>query len=423
MFLRAPNEEGEYELVYFRRLDEEFNKVVKFYKLKVEEVVKEANMLNKQMDALIAFRIKVEGLRSESEGSVEISRLTAEVEASTMALYASLPFGVRANRRVAVDAIEGEESSSHGHLDESGDDKFSNENRSINQNAKQHKPKNSKALPRPAPLEILNQVKMNNTHETPRSTIKGLLHVHNLKEIKFNRENLKKVEEQLKQAFIEFYQKLCFLRVIVLLNMLAFSKIMKKYDKTTSINASKAYLKMVDNSYLGSFDEVNKLMDMVEATLIKHFLNSNRSKEMNNLRPKVKRERHRITFSLGFLFGCSMALLIALILVIHTRNIIDQKGYDQYMDTSFPFYSLIVKLPDFFLADQLTSKGVYFAVIVPFLHKQIVAVIVAVLEIIHRGIWNLFRLENEHLNNVDKYRAFKSVPLPFNYNEDDDKDE
>ncbi|GMP46525.1 hypothetical protein CsSME_00014642 [Camellia sinensis var. sinensis] len=214
MFLTAPNEEGEYELVYFRRLDEEFNKVVKFYKLKVEEVVKEANMLNKQMDALIAFRIKVEGLRSESEGSVEISRLAAEVEASTMALYASLPFGVRANRRVAVDAIEGEESSSHGHLDESGDDKFSNENRSINQNAKQHKPKNSKALPRPAPLEILNQVKMNNTHETPRSTIKGLLHVHNLKEIKFNRENLKKVEEQLKQAFIEFYQKLCFLRVI-----------------------------------------------------------------------------------------------------------------------------------------------------------------------------------------------------------------
>ncbi|KAF5955118.1 hypothetical protein HYC85_007974 [Camellia sinensis] len=35
-----------------------------------------------------------------------------------------------------------------------------------------------------------------------------------------------------------------------------------------------------------------------------------------------------------------MALLIALILVIHTRNIINQKGYDQYMDTLFPLYSL-----------------------------------------------------------------------------------
>ncbi|KAL7240575.1 hypothetical protein ACSBR2_006269 [Camellia fascicularis] len=213
MFFRATNKGGEYELVYFRRLDEVFNKVVKFYKLRVEEVVKEANMLNKQMDALIAFRIKVEGPRSESEGSVEINCLAAEVEASTTVLYASLPSGVRANRRAAVDAIEGEESSSHGHLDESGDDKFSNENRSINQNAKQHKPKNSKAPPRPAPLEILNQVKMNNTLETPRSTIKGLLSVYNLKEIKFSRENLKKVEEQLKQAFIEFYQKLRFLRV------------------------------------------------------------------------------------------------------------------------------------------------------------------------------------------------------------------
>lgn len=29
----------------------------------------------------------------------------------------------------------------------------------------------------------------------------------------------------------------------------------------------------------------------------------------------------------------------------------------------------------------------------------------------------LIRLENEHLNNVGKYRAFNSVPLPFHYDE------
>ena len=29
--------------------------------------------------------------------------------------------------------------------------------------------------------------------------------------------------------------------------------------------------------------------------------------------------------------------------------------------------------------------------------------------------FQLIRLENEHLNNVGKYRAFKSVPLPFYY--------
>ena len=27
------------------------------------------------------------------------------------------------------------------------------------------------------------------------------------------------------------------------------------------------------------------------------------------------------------------------------------------------------------------------------------------------------RMENEHLNNVGKYRAFNSVPLPFDYDE------
>lgn len=50
--------------------------------------------------------------------------------------------------------------------------------------------------------------------------------------------------------------------------------------------------------------------------------------------------------------------------------------------------------------------------------------IFAFLEILRRGIWNFFRLENEHLNNVGKYRAFKSVPLPFSYtDEQEDKDE
>ena len=30
------------------------------------------------------------------------------------------------------------------------------------------------------------------------------------------------------------------------------------------------------------------------------------------------------------------------------------------------------------------------------------------------------RLENEHLNNVGKFRAFTSVPLPFNYGEEEE---
>ncbi|OMO71881.1 hypothetical protein COLO4_27988 [Corchorus olitorius] len=50
-----------------------------------------------------------------------------------------------------------------------------------------------------------------------------------------------------------------------------------------------------------------------------------------------------------------------------------------------------------------------------------ITTVISCLEIIRRGIWNFFRIENEHLNNVGKYRAFKSVPLPFNYDDEDSK--
>ena len=59
IFLRSSDDGGEFELVFFKRLDYEFNKVVNFYREKVEEVVKRAQELNIQMDAFIALRIKV----------------------------------------------------------------------------------------------------------------------------------------------------------------------------------------------------------------------------------------------------------------------------------------------------------------------------------------------------------------------------
>ncbi|KAA8529392.1 hypothetical protein F0562_033809 [Nyssa sinensis] len=697
MFLRMGDEGGEYEVVYFKRLDDEFNKVLKFYKSKVEEVVKEAEMLNKQMDALIAFRIKVERPQGWFDRSAELTHLASGVAASTAALSISTPSSARTNRRVPMDIIEEDGPSSHAQSEESTGYKDVKEARATIQTVQEQKPKlKNVRVTRPAPLEILSHVKMNNTLETPRSTIKGFLSVPTQTQLDFSRENLRKVKEQLKRAFVEFYNKLRLLKSYSFMNMMAFSKIMKKYDKITSRSASKSYLKMVDSSYLGSSDEVAKLMERVEVTFIKHFANSNRRKGMNTLRPKAKIERHRVTFSLGFFVGCTVALILALILIIRARDIINHENQSQYMDNMFPLYSLFglvilhmvmyaaniyfwrryrvnysfifgfkqgtelgyrevlllsfgfavlalasvlanldmemdqktkdykaltelvplglvvlvvvilicpiniiyrssrfffltcvfhcicaplykVTLPDFFLADQLTSQvqairslefyicyygwgdyklrenscktsdvyntfyfiiagipywsrllqclrrlqeekdimqGInglkYFSTIIAvstrtaytlnkgfgwrmiagiasviaaifgtywdlvmdwgllqrksknrwlrdklliphktvyfgamalnvllrfawlqtvfnfnfnFLHRQTMIALVAVLEIIRRGIWNFFRLENEHLNNVGKFRAFKSVPLPFNYNEDEEKDE
>ncbi|XVE53189.1 hypothetical protein DITRI_Ditri02bG0183800 [Diplodiscus trichospermus] len=335
-FLMSSEEGGEYEMVYFRRLDDEFNKVEKFYKGKVQEVLKEADVLNKQMDALIAFRIKVEnppGINFDS--SVEMTRLASDIAASAAALSAATPSGARSTSKKAPH-LEAIEESIHGQAADDDDD--DEEGNTPIQEPKPQKPKIKVVVP--ASLEVLDRVKMNNTLETPRSTIKGVLKVPNHTDLSFSRENLRKVEEQLKRAFVVFYQKLRLLKSYSFLNTLAFSKIMKKYDKITSRNASKSYMKMVDNSYLGSSDEVTKLMERVETTFIKHFSNANRAKGMNILRPKTKRERHRITFSTGFFAGCLASLVLSLILIIRARNIMDSGGRTVYMETMFPLYSL-----------------------------------------------------------------------------------
>ncbi|KAH9774010.1 phosphate transporter PHO1 [Citrus sinensis] len=150
-------------------------------------------------------------------------------------------------------------------------------------------------------LEVLDRVKITNTLETPRSTIKGALKVPQHTELKFSRENLRKVEDQLN-----------------FLNMLI-----------TSRNAAKSYMKMV-----------SKLMEGVETTFVKHFSNSNRSEGMNVLRPKAKRERHRITFPTGFLSGRTAAPVTAVILIIRAHDLLNKVGQKQYMDNMFPLYSL-----------------------------------------------------------------------------------
>ncbi len=46
-------------------------------------------------------------------------------------------------------------------------------------------------------------------------------------------------------------------------------------------------------------------------------------------------------------------------------------------------------------------------------HSTIFSFLVSLLEIIRRGMWALFRVENEHCANVSQYKASRDVPLPY----------
>jgi hypothetical protein len=62
------------------------------------------------------------------------------------------------------------------------------------------------------PLKILERVKINNTFKSPLATIKGVFKDSKEEELSFKKEELKKVEERLRVALIEFYQKLLLLK-------------------------------------------------------------------------------------------------------------------------------------------------------------------------------------------------------------------
>ncbi|KAJ9540763.1 hypothetical protein OSB04_027269 [Centaurea solstitialis] len=274
LFLRSSEEGAENELVFFRKLDEEFNKVIDFYRGKVEEVVVEAEDLNKQMDAFIALQVKIIDPNFHTPSPSGSSPLRPERDQQKM-----------------------------------------------------------------VSLEVLDHVKINVIPESALSTLKNIFDGAK-SDLSFSQGELRNAQAKLKQAFVEFHRKLRLLKSYSFLNQLGFSKIMKKYDKITSRNASKAYLEMVENSFLSQSDEVVKLMERVEAAFIKHFANANRRQGMRDLRPRAKRDNHGVTFFMGCFFGCSIALIVAVILTVKARDLFKSEGRNQYMTNIFPLYSL-----------------------------------------------------------------------------------
>lgn len=48
-------------------------------------------------------------------------------------------------------------------------------------------------------------------------------------------------------------------------------------------------------------------------------------------------------------------------------------------------------------------------------HSTFVSFAVAFSEVTRRGIWTLFRVENEHCSNVARFKASRDVPLPYSF--------
>lgn len=71
----------------------------------------------------------------------------------------------------------------------------------------------------------------------------------------------------------------------------------------------------------------------------------------------------------------------------------------------------------------LRQQWIFYAIFTEDLqHSSAVSFFVGVAEVLRRGMWSLFRVENEHCNNVSNHRASRDIPLPYKLDDDEEEE-
>lgn len=157
-----------------------------------------------------------------------------------------------------------------------------------------------------------------------------------------NKKNLHRAEKLIRGALVELYRGLGFLNTYRSLNMLAFEKILKKFDKLTGKQQIlPIYFNVVERSYFNTSDKVVKLSDEIEELFVQYFAADDRRKAMTYLKPKQSKVSHTVTFFIGLFTGCFLALFVGYIIMAHLAKPYLSSNMATNMATSYQVFSLI----------------------------------------------------------------------------------
>ncbi|OWM85777.1 hypothetical protein CDL15_Pgr023710 [Punica granatum] len=159
-----------------------------------------------------------------------------------------------------------------------------------------------------------------------------------------NRKKIQYAEKMIRGAFVELYRGLGLLKTYSSLNMTAFTKILKKFDKVARRQSSGTYLKEVKRSHFVSSDKVVRLMDEVESIFTKHFANNDRKKAMKFLRPQQSKDSHMVTFFVGLFTGSFVTLFSIYAILAHVAGIFSPSNDVGYMEIVYPVFSVFALL-------------------------------------------------------------------------------
>ncbi|KAK6914124.1 EXS, C-terminal [Dillenia turbinata] len=252
------SEEDEVKM-FIERLDEELNKVNKFYESKEGECIERGEVLNKQLEKLVDVK---QVLSDRRRGNYPFSRSNSDSPPS------SNPPSAQNSDYSETPSELSDNPTESAQTDEVIAEPERNGVRRID-------------IPATTPTQAITAVTSMSWEDL----------VNNPKKIRC-------AEKMIRSAFVELYRGLGLLKTYRSLNMVAFKKILKKFDNVSNQQASAAYLRTVNISYFVCSDKVPchcrviRLMDEVESIFTKHFANNNRKKAMKFLRPQQNKDSH-----------------------------------------------------------------------------------------------------------------------------------
>ncbi|XP_065861855.1 phosphate transporter PHO1 [Euphorbia lathyris] len=328
--LQLFSEEDEVK-VFFERLDDELNKVNQFYKAREMELLERGTLLNKQLDILTDLKRLLTNRRrkpgflppsnswSSSPRNSDFSETTNESSNETNGEASETEEVIASLEKNGVSFI----------------------NSATRSKSKKGSTKMALRIDVPAtnPTRTISAITSmlwedlvnNPKKEGPTDFV--------------NRKKIQCAEKMIRGAFVELYRGLGLLKTYSSLNMLAFTKILKKFDKVSNQQASASYLKAVKRSHFISSDKVVRLTDEVESIFTKHFANNDRKKAMKFLRPQQQKESHMVTFFVGLFTGCFVSLFSVYAILAHLSGIFrPNTGRISYVETVYPVFSVFALL-------------------------------------------------------------------------------
>lgn len=347
---------------FFSTLDTQLNKVNQFYKNKEKEFLDRGDALKEQVRILKELKVALKQQKDKQ------SSHGGESENDSTHYVASIDDSKADSIREAVEDVDLVDEQEMAQLEE-GMNGFENNDQRLVESPKRRsfdgtksKKGNEKHLSKlksnPGSRSFNSQgrsMRMKIPITTPTRTISAITYLlwddlmnQQNKEtpegnrFTLNKKNLHRAEKLIRGAFVELYRGLGFLKTYRSLNMLAFVKILKKFDKVTGQQqVLPIYLDVVERSYFNSSDKVVKLSDEIEELFIQHYAPDDRRKAMTYLKPKQSKDSHTVTFFIGLFTGCFLALFVGYIIMAHLAKAYMGKTY---WTTSYPVFSLLTLL-------------------------------------------------------------------------------